>query len=246
MQNDWFRTDVPRIIAETKLIYQRLVERYPEKTLEASTIQRIMQERHWEESLPIYESRFRDVITRLGCFYIPKKSSPARHSSSPCAPLMGLIPVLKPSRWREAPCGVRTENTSMLGIRKSASVRDWLGNDPETIKQIIETQSVMCVEGPFDLVAMRLICPSFPIISPLTKKVGKNHIAYLRILGVKRLLLMYDNEVQGEESMEMQQRNIKVMRVITCECTKKDSSKALEKYEWTRDLQSRTAKYFEY
>jgi hypothetical protein len=246
MQNDWFRTDVPRIIAETKLIYQRLVEKYPDKTLEATTIQKIIQERHWEESLPIYEGRFRDVVTRLGCLYIPKLIIPGPAFIFPMRSADGTYPRAQTKPLEGSALWSVDGKYQYVGDKEKYIGPNWLGNDPETIRQIIETQSVMCVEGPFDLLAMRLICPSFPIMSPLTKKVGKNHIAYLRILGVKRLLLMYDNEIQGEESMEQQRRNIKVMQVITCECTKKDPSKALEKYEWARDLQSRTAKYFEY
>jgi hypothetical protein len=201
MQNDWFRTDVPRIIAETKLIYQRLVEKYPDKTLEATTIQKIIQERHWEESLPIYEGRFRDVVTRLGCLYIPKLIIPGPAFIFPMRSADGTYPRAQTKPLEGSALWSVDGKYQYVGDKEKYIGPNWLGNDPETIRQIIETQSVMCVEGPFDLLAMRLICPSFPIMSPLTKKVGKNHIAYLRILGVKRLLLMYDNEIQGEESM---------------------------------------------
>jgi hypothetical protein len=105
---------------------------------------------------------------------------------------------------------------------------------------------VLCVEGPFDLLATRLACPGYPLLSPLTKHLGKDHVAYLRILGVKILLLMYDNENQGEEAMEQQARQIKSMRVVPCECPKKDPSKALERLEWAKELSVRVPRQFGY
>ena len=102
------------------------------------------------------------------------------------------------------------------------------------------------MEGPFDLLALRLLCPLYPTMSPLTKRLGKQHVAYLRILGVRRLLLMYDNEAQGVESMEQQERQIGDMQVIPCTCPKKDPSKALEKYEWARMLAAAVPQLFGY
>lgn len=121
---------------------------------------------------------------------------------------------------------------------------NWLGNDPLTLKLIIEQRKVICVEGPFDILAMRLMCPELPSLTPLTKTLGRHHIAYLRMLGVTSLLLMYDNEIQGEVAMQRQARQIQSMQVIPCECPKKDPSKALEKWEWATALASRTRQYF--
>jgi hypothetical protein len=66
------------------------------------------------------------------------------------------------------------------------------------------------------------------------------------MLGVKRLLLMYDNEPGGTAAMEQQERQIREMQVVPCTCPRKDPSEALKKYEWARSLSSTVSQLFGY
>ena len=246
MANEWYLTDVPRVMAAADTVYARLAEKHPEVTRESLTAQRIVSFRNWDDSLRFYEGRFDAAIRQLGCFYMPKNVTPGPAFIFPMRSADNTYP-----RAQTKPLdGSLLESEGMkyryIGDKEKYIGPNWLGNDPLTIQTIIAKQSLICVEGPFDLLAMRLACPDYPSMTPLTKRLGKHHIAYLRILGVKRLLLMYDNEDAGEESMQQQARQIHSMQVIPCECPRKDPSEALEKWEWAKELSMRTRQFFGY
>ena len=233
MLDDWYLRDVPRLISETERLYARIVEKYPERTREFVTKQRIVTVRKWEPTLHRYEDRFEAVIRQLGCFYIPKIMPPGPAFVFPIKDVDGTYSCAQTKPL---------EGSALAGKTRYRYIGDkpvgprWLGNDPATLRLIIEKRAVMCVEGPFDLLAMRLMSPEYPILSPLTKFLGKNHIAYLRMLGVKQLFIMFDNEVGGEEAMEQQARQVKSMAVKPCACPRKDPSAALEEEYGARDL----------
>jgi hypothetical protein len=68
-------------------------------------------------------------------------------------------------------------------------------------------------------------------LSPLTKKLGDKHVAYLRMLGVKTIYLMYDNEVSGagNKSMEIECRKLSEwFTMITLLCPASDPSDCLK------------------
>ena len=76
---------------------------------------------------------------------------------------------------------------------------------------------------------------------------GKQHIAYLRMLGVKRLILMYDNEEPKKEnqkegagnvSMRIQVASIKEVIHEVCEkiCPRTDPSACLESMHSAKQL----------
>jgi hypothetical protein len=100
------------------------------------------------------------------------------------------------------------------------------------------------VEGAFDILAARLVCPDVPILSSLTKMLGKHHLAYLTMLGVNQLVLMFDNEEAkgdrsmgaGNMSMAQQAATIKTMQVTTIDCPASDPSEALKDPEKTKRL----------
>jgi hypothetical protein len=247
MSNEWYLTDVPKVVAETDLLYSRIVEKAPEKTKSAVTIQRIIEVRHWESSLDLYKERFEATVAQLGCFYIPNRIVPGPAFVFPMRSADGTYPRAQTKPLEGSALVINNETRyRYIGEKEKYLGPNWLGNDSETLRLIIQKQMVLCVEGPFDLLAIRLACPRYPILSPLTKHLGKDHVAYLRILGVKQILLMYDNEAGGEEAMQQQARQIKSMEVIPCECPKKDPSKALERREWAVQLSSRVSKFFGY
>ena len=246
MDTEWYLTDVPRLISETALLYGRIVEKAPEKTCEAITAQRTVEERNWEETADLYRDRLGEALRRLGYFYVPKVMAPGPAFVFPIRSPDGTFPRAQTKPLEGSPMFREDAKYRYVGDRDRLVGPPWLGNDPATLREVIGRQTVLCVEGPFDLLALRLLCPPYPTMSPLTKPMGKRHVAYLRMLGVKRLLLMYDNEPGGAAAMEQQERQIREMQVVPCTCPRKDPSEALKKYEWARSLSSTVSQLFGY
>lgn len=72
----------------------------------------------------------------------------------------------------------------------------WLGDSDEKLEGIIHAGQVVVMEGPFDLLAIRAVA-AIPDLCPLTKRLSDLHWEYLRILGVKKIRPIFDNEVSG-------------------------------------------------
>jgi hypothetical protein len=93
------------------------------------------------------------------------------------------------------------------------------------------------VEGPFDLLACWVLAPEVPVMSPLTKRLGNEHQAYLQMLGLRRVYLMFDNELPsaghsiGAGNLAMKQHSKDLSRyfdVRTLLCPSCDPSEALK------------------
>jgi hypothetical protein len=225
--------NVPRLIEETDKLYTRIVEKFPEKTKLQLTIDKVISERGWSPSMRLIKGNFERVVKELNYFFVPKIMKPG--------PIF-VFPLRSPSGGYEYAQTKPLEGSVLWGAKyhfvgERPFAPHWLGSNPETLKAAIKLRSVLVVEGPFDLLACRLLCPDLPIMSPLTKKVGDKHEAYLRMLGVKRLYLMYDNEESKKEgqslgagnlAMEYQATQIKSMEVIPLMCPASDPSEALK------------------
>jgi len=249
--DQWWTKDIARVVAETDTFYSRLVEVAPQKTKLALTKEKIIAARGWEPTLSMYQSHFDRVLRQLDFFYIPNRIIPGptfvfpirdihgKYTSAQTRPIEGSVLFAPSAKYR------------YIGESKPAGPR-WLGNDYATLKKIIETRSVLVVEGPFDILAARLVCPDVPVLSPLTKVLGKNHIAYLRMLGVQNLALMYDNEVAkvgkkegaGNMSAEQQMRSIKNMTVSSLVCPLEDPSLCLQFRQYAEKLRLRISAEF--
>jgi hypothetical protein len=251
-EKPWWESDVNKVIEETDVFYTRVAELYPDKAKIPFTKKKIIEARLWAPTLKMYDKHFEETLRQLGFFYAPNRVIPGPAFVFPirdvdgkftCAqtkPLEGSVLAVPGMKYRyigEKPIGPR-----------------WLGNDYATLKKIINLRKVAVVEGPFDLLAARLMCPEFPILSPLTKMLGKQHIAYLRMLGVTDLFLMYDNEVakEGKEggagnmSAEQQAAYIKTMNVKALTCPQSDPSECLKNPKFARELQFNLTMEFEY
>lgn len=249
--NEWWAKDVARVIEETDTFYARLVEKAPHKNKLALTKDKIIAARDWSATLKMYQNHFDRVLSQLDFFYIPNRIIPGpafvfpikdiygKYSSAQTRPIEGSVLFGPSAKYR------------YIGESKPAGPR-WLGNDHATLKKIIDTRSVLVVEGPFDILAARLMCPDIPILSPLTKVLGKNHIAYLRMLGVKNLILMYDNEVAktgkkegaGNLSAEQQTAMIRSMNVQALTCPLEDPSLCLKYLDYAEKLKYRISAGF--
>jgi 5S rRNA maturation endonuclease (ribonuclease M5) len=198
--SDWFQ-DVSELIKQVEILYTGPAVKLGVSDKISLTKKKVIAERQWEPCLHLIERNFDDQLTRINLFYIPKTFQPG-----PCFvfPLVDAIGF--PVRARVRPM----EGSELFGQGKYVDLGDksqfvgppWIGNDGETLRKIIETQSVILVEGGFDLLACRLLAPELPMLSPLTAGLGKKHVLYLRILGVRNVYLLFDNDKKGTETMD--------------------------------------------
>lgn len=223
----WYE-DVPKLMAETDELYERIVAKWPEKTKQNHTAKKMVELRGWQPSLRLIGDNFH-VLDELQVAYIPKVMAPG-----PCFffPLRDVDNTYPYAQVKPLPgSAIKTTGkyhfmgTKLLGPQ-------WVGFERSTIQRIIRTRTVVVVEGAFDCIACRLLCPDIPVLSPLTKKLSMmKHVAFLRMLGVKNLYLMYDNEAsgQGNKAMEVEAHTLsKFFDVHILLCPADDPSEALK------------------
>lgn len=162
------------------------------------TAEKMIPLRQWRVS----EDKLIPILQELGVYYVPKTMVPGPMFVFPEFDVQGI-----PTRAQTKPLhdlfGDGKYHT--LGVKKESFLGPvWLGNSDQTLQRILDTHSLILVEGPFDLIAAKIAAPHQPIMSPLTKSLGEKHEDWLKIMGVKQLYLMFDNEVSGagEKSAE--------------------------------------------
>lgn len=123
--NEWYLNDVPRLISETNALYDRIVGKAPDKTKEAVTARRIIEERNWGGTQDLYKDRIEAVIKKLGCFYVPKLMVPGplfvfpmrgTDGKTVCAqtkPVEGSVLFSSKRKYRQV--GERSDSTARLG-----------------------------------------------------------------------------------------------------------------------------------
>ena len=248
----WWETDVNKVIEETDVFYTRVAELYPDKSKLLFTKKKIIEARQWAPTLKMYDKHFEGVLKQLGFFYVPNRIIPGPAFVFPIRDVDGKLTCAQTKPSEGSVLAVAGMKYRYIGDKPIGP--RWLGSDYATLKKIIALRKVAIVEGPFDLLAARLMCPQFPILSPLTKMLGKQHIAYLRMLGVRDLFLMYDNEVAkegktggaGNMSAEQQVAYIKTMNVKALTCPQSDPSECLKHPIFARKLQTILSIEFEY
>ena len=216
VDDGWWQ-EIPRLISRSLEIYEKL-----EKDPVQVTAKQIIAHREWM----VTEEEIMPAVRDLEFLYIPKRLFPG--------PMF-----LFPQKDTEGRLKAQTKPLhNVFGDSKYYSIGTtqeflgplWLGNSDNTLELIIKNKLVMLVEGPFDLLACRILAPHVPIMSSRTKTIGKKHQDYLRILGVKEIALMYDNEPSGagEKAMQALKREIKTMKVSPLTCPTHDPSDCLK------------------
>jgi hypothetical protein len=229
-QLEWI---VPKITEETDKLYERIVAKGGRDKL-TLTREKIIDARGWQPSLYLTKDNFGRALTELGCYYVPKVMQPG--------PAF-VFPVIDIDRKREYAQTKPLEGSVLGGKSKYRFIGSkpigptWLGNTDETIKAVVSTGQVVLVEGPFDLLACWVLAPEVPVMSPLTKRLGYGHQAYLQMLGLRRVYLMFDNELPsaghsiGAGNLAMKQHSKDLSRyfdVRTLLCPSSDPSEALK------------------
>jgi hypothetical protein len=232
--------DIPKLVQKTGELYQKLESKGRSSSLDA-VVQKMIPVRKWERTKSLIVPSLTEACRTIRCFYVPKGYACGPAFAFPEYDIDGIPKraQLKPLHDRFGPGKYMT-----IGEKEGMIGPVWIGNDPETIEAIVRTGTVLNVEGPFDLVGVRVAAPKLPSLSSTTKKLGKKHIAYLKMLGVERIIQMYDNETSGvgADAMWHTQRELEgEIEVIALECPAKDPSDALKsvaKFERLRNILS--------
>jgi hypothetical protein len=188
--------DIPALIAKTNDVYAELIKLGKTTSRNETTKKKIYEARGWLHRFA--EPNFDIVLDRLNVFYLPKALRPG-----PCFvfPLRDLDSKYGIAQVRPLPDSwlfKEDRKYRLLGTERSFKGPHWFGNTPATLQSIIEHQKVCLVEGPFDVLACQCLVPDAPVMSSLTKSIGEDHVEYLRILGVKTIVTMFDNEASGQ------------------------------------------------
>jgi hypothetical protein len=225
--------NVEKLVDDTEKLYARIVEKgWPDKL--SLTTQKIIEARGWESCQYLFKDNIKTVLEELGWFYVPKVMQPGPAFVFPIRDVDRSYRYAQTKPLAGSALGGASKYR-FIGIPPIGPA--WLGNQPAMLKRILQTNQVILVEGAFDLLACRVLEPNIPVLSPLTKRVGKKHLAYLRMLGVKRLYFMFDNELPsagrdlgaGNLAMEAQSRDLSTyFQTQILLCPSSDASEALK------------------
>ncbi len=140
-----------------------------------------------------------EAIARMGCWFLPYMEN-FPYGPFVLFPSYGLGGELLGARlhpmFRLTQHDHPVRYTSIGISGKDIGMPLWLGGDRETLAAIVKTHTVLLVEGPYDLTAVRLaVSPDeVPSLSSGTKTITDEHMEHLRILGVRRLMTMFDQD----------------------------------------------------
>lgn len=187
VKDQWWN-EVPRLVEKTRELYQKL-EAQGRSSLIAGTTKLVLEKRQWGPNQTALRSNLESAIEELGCFYVPKAFGPGPAFIFPMEDLEG-----KTVRAQMKPCHERfgPQKYHQLGDKTQHLGPTWIGCTEAIAAQILTTASVLLVEGPFDLLAVRTVCPELPSVSSTNKKLGRRHFEFLQLLGVKRIFTMFD------------------------------------------------------
>jgi hypothetical protein len=232
--------DVEALIASTRTLYDTQIT--PKGGGDIPTIVRAksMEKRKWGPSKPLIESRFDEIVHELGIFYIPKQVDPGPGIVFPQRDIYGRFTYGKYYPFEPIEFPSSTPKYIFLGHKDPLSRPQWFGNTDQVLTRIGVTRFVVIVEGFFDLLACRLLVPDLPVLSTGTKTINDDHMAYLQMLGVERVYLLFDNETSSRDD---EGAGNKAMRIIssvygkktgvdfrTLLCPNDDPSMCLESY----------------
>ena len=216
-RDEWWNKDLNELRSRTEKLYEKIG-----RDMWQVTAEKMIALRGWK----VKESEVIPVLQELGVYYVPKKMVPGPLYVFPKVDAAGHVTSAQTKPLHEL-FGPGKYHT--LGVSQKVFLGPtWIGNSDETLEKILRLHSATLVEGPFDLVAAKILAPNLPIMSSLTKSVGDKHMAYLKILGVKRLYLLFDHDEAGEKSKIILQKVLDIKVEAIGECPGDDPSGALK------------------
>lgn len=204
--------DVEWLIDTTRKFYDEHVTPKGLGDMYTVAATRIMEHRNWSASKVMIEGNMDAVLRELNIFYVPKQVDPGPGLVFPYLDLYGKYRSGRFRPFYALEMKGSPVKYALFG-QKALIGPTWFGNTDQGILRAARHKFVMLVEGPFDLLACRLLVPEFPVFSTGTKTVNDDHIAYLRMLGVNHVYLMFDNEDPSKEG-EVEGAGNKAARIV--------------------------------
>ena len=192
MQWQW----VPSLIEDTQALYDSHVTPKGLGDQHSLAAEKIVPLRKWGPTQRLFKNNLLPIIRELGIFYVPKLMEPGPCIVFPICdhhnfPHHAMVKPMWPLKGKDG----FPIKYAMLGKEKNEGCPTWFGDTDTVISAIGHTRSVVLVEGYFDLLACRLLHPGAPVMTSGTKRIGEPHMQWLRILGVKKVFIAFDNEV---------------------------------------------------
>lgn len=156
-QLEW---SVPKITEETDKLYDRIVAKGGRDKLNL-TREKIIEARGWQPSLYLTKDNFERALTELGCFYVPKIMEPGPAFLFPI--IDDFDRTCQYAQTKPLEGSVLGDKSKYRFIGSKPIGPTWFGNTDETIKAVVSTGQVVLVEGPFDLLACRVLAPKPPL-----------------------------------------------------------------------------------
>jgi hypothetical protein len=231
--------NIPLLMERVDALYEDAVKRGKPFTKLSATRDKIIAERGWTPALSFISANFDRILTEFKVTYVPKVLTPGPMFLFPISDTEGEYNYAQTKPLIGSP--YYGKSYYRLGIEPTGP--QWLGNSMRAIRTIVETGVAGLVEGPFDWLACKLLSPDSPVLCPLTKRIGKEHQAYLRLLGIHSLYFMYDNEadLKGYSAARYQSRDFQSIPMMKCHnlpCPAPDPSEALKNYDTAMQLKT--------
>lgn len=210
------------LLAELEQLYREAIRLGKVQSVAKTAAKKAIANREWCASVPA--AAVEAVMEDLEVIYVPKGVGPGAAFLFPIRDVSGEV--------RRA--HLRIVDESVYGFRYISLVNPerftgpgWGGFSEETVEGIISTGEVTLMEGPFDLAAMRIAEPRLPTLCPLTKRLNDEHWDDLKMMGVRRIQLMLDNEKKGALAASLMARRTD-FEITPVTCPAKDPSDALK------------------
>jgi hypothetical protein len=201
--------DVEAFIESTRAYY---AEHVTCGDMHSLAVLKSLEVREWEPSKVLIEPHFDEIVRELNIFYVPKSIKPGAGIAFPQRDIFGRFTYGKYYPFEPIAFPDNSPKYIFLGHKDPLGRPQWFGNTDRILTRIGITRFVVLVEGFFDLLACRLLVPDLPVLSTGTKKINDDHMAYLQMLGVERVYLLFDNETSSRDD---EGAGTKAMRIIS-------------------------------
>ncbi len=193
------------------------------------TANRILDFREWVAAPDEVE----EAVDGLGVRYIPNSIIRDGAFFFPCYDPLGYLSM---AQLRYVDPEWQKSKTMTIGSMNEHEGPLWVGADKTTLGLISGSKSVVLVEGPFDVLATRIILgPSVPVMSPLGHNINHNHQKDMMLMGVEHCVVMFDNDKAGRSGTYT---DLPVKRKSSLQCPKNDPSECLKSLKTAKLLRA--------
>lgn len=236
--------NVPWLLDQVRELFATKVVPKGGPTLLRKTAEVVVKLRGWESTEHLFRGRMEFILEELAIAYVPKIMQPGPGIVFPMLDVRDRYTLGRFCPMYDLRIKDDLAKYAFLGKKADTIGPNWLGMSHATIRSIIDHKLAVLVEGPFDLLACRLVAPDVSVLSTGTKTFNDMHVDHLCMLGCKVLHLMFDADDAGEKAASYLARtwNTKLdglMTVQTQRCPAADPSDALRRAASTNQLKNR-------